>query len=188
MAEIDIDNLIDSIESEMKESLEHLQKELTKLRAGKANPSMLAGIMVEYYGNPTPLNQVANVNASDGRTLNITPWEKSIIGDIEGAIFAANLGLTPQNNGEMIIINIPALTEERRKELVKQAKSKSEDARVSIRSARHKGMDGIKNAVKDGYPEDAGKREEDRVQKLTDSYNNKVTMLFQAKEEDIMKV
>ena len=188
MAEIDIENLVSAVESEMQESIDHLQKELTKLRAGKASPSMLSGIMVEYYGTPTPLNQVANVTAVDGRTLNIAPWEKSIIGDIEGAIFAANLGLTPQNNGEMIIINIPALTEERRKELVKQAKAKSEDARVSIRSARHKGMDAIKNAVKDGYPEDAGKRDEERMQKLTDNYNDKVSKLFHAKEEDIMKV
>lgn len=172
----------------MEDSIEHLKKELIKIRTGKAAPAMLNGIRVPYYGNLTPLNQVANVSTSDARTLVIQPWEKSMLGPIEKAIFEANLGLTPQNDGELIRINIPPLTEERRKDLVKNAKALGEDAKVSVRNARHKGMDQIKKAVKDGYPEDAGKRMEDRVQKLTDEYTKKVDELIEAKEKDIMTV
>jgi len=172
----------------MDEAIEHLEKELIKIRAGKASPSMLGGVMVEYYGSPTPLNQVANVGTTDSRTLSISPWEKSTIGAIEKAIFEANLGLTPQNNGEVIIINIPALTEERRKEMVKKAKGLGEDAKVSLRSSRHKMMDFIKKAVKDGYPEDAGKRQEDEVQKIVNSYGDKVNAILGKKEEDIMTI
>ena len=136
-----------SAKDDMNHALEHLVKELTKLRAGKASPSMLDGIMVEYYGNPTPLSQVANISALDSRTLSIQPWEKTTIEPIEKAIFAANLGFTPQNNGESIMINIPPLTEERRKGLVKQSKSYGEEAKVSIRNARHKIMDFLKKAI-----------------------------------------
>ena len=130
-----------SAKEDMEHALEHLSKELSKLRAGKASPVMLQGVMVEYYGNPTPLAQVANVSARDSSTLTIQPWEKAMIGPIEKAIFEANLGFTPQNNGESVMINVPPLTEERRKELVKQSKAFAEDAKVSIRSARHKIMD-----------------------------------------------
>lgn len=172
----------------MEDSIEHLRKELMKIRTGKASAAMLNGIRVVYYENLTPLNQVANVSTSDARTLVIQPWEKSMLGPIEKAIFEANLGLTPQNDGELIRINIPPLTEERRRELVKTAKSLAEEAKVSIRSGRHKGMDQIKKAVKDGYPEDAGKRMEERVQKLTDEYTQKVDDLIEAKEKDIMTV
>ncbi|NNE28580.1 MAG: ribosome recycling factor [Saprospiraceae bacterium] len=172
----------------MDESVDHLERELVKIRAGKASPSMLNGVMVDYYGTSTPINQVANISSSDSKTLNISPWEKSLIATIEQAIFAANLGLTPQNNGEMIIINIPPLTEERRKELVKQAKSLGEEAKVSIRNARHKIMDFIKKAVKDGYPEDAGKRQEESVEKITTSFGEKVNSVIEKKQNDIMTI
>lgn len=172
----------------MEESLEHLQNELVKVRAGKASPSMLSGIMVDYYGSPTPLNQVANIMTSDSRTLSIQPWEKPMIPNIERAIFEANLGMTPQNNGEMVILNIPPLTEERRKDLVKKSKSLGEEAKVSIRNSRQKAMDFIKRAVKDGYPEDQGKRKENEVQELVDQFNDKVGKMVEAKEKDIMTI
>lgn len=172
----------------MDEAIEHLEKELQKIRAGKASPSMLNGIMVEYYGAPTPLSQVANITSSDSRTLNISPWEKATIGPIEQAIFAANLGLTPQNNGEMIIINIPPLTEDRRKELGKRSKALGEDAKVSLRNARHKILDFIKKSVKDGYPEDAGKRQEETVQKIVNDYADKIGKIVTAKEAEIMTI
>ena len=161
---------MESAKEDMEHSLEHLAKELGKLRAGKASPVMLQGVMVEYYGNPTPLSQVANISARDSSTLSIQPWEKSMIGPIEKAIFEANLGFTPQNNGESVMINVPPLTEDRRKELVKQSKAFAEEAKVSIRSARHKIMDYLKKAIKDGYPEDAGKRKEDEVEKMVQNY------------------
>ena len=134
------------------------------------------------------MTQVANVGASDGKTLTIQPWEKSIVGAIEKAIFEANLGLTPQNNGEMIIINIPPLTEERRKDFVKLAKALAEDAKVSIRNSRHKILETIKSEVKEGFPEDAGKREEENVQKRVNGYGDKINALVAAKEKDIMTV
>ena len=169
-------------------AMERLASELTKIRTGKASPNMLSGLKVEYYGVPTLLNQVANVTASDGKTLSIQPFEKSMIPAIEQCIFAANLGLTPQNNGESIMINIPALTEERRKDLAKQSKAVGEEAKVSIRNARQKIMETIKKEVKDGYPEDSGKDQENNVQKMVNSYNEKVNKLIEAKEKDIMTV
>lgn len=172
----------------MDHAIEHLASELSKIRTGKASPAMLKGLLVDYYGAPTPLTQVANVGATDGKTLTIQPWEKSIMGAIEKSIFEANLGLTPQNNGEMIIINIPPLTEERRKEFVKQAKALGEEAKVSVRNSRHKILEIIKAEVKDGYPEDAGKREEDNVQKSVNNYGDKINALVAAKEKDIMTV
>lgn len=172
----------------MNDAIEHLASELSKIRTGKASPAMLKGLLVDYYGAPTPLTQVANVGASDGKTLTIQPWEKSIVGAIEKAIFEANLGLTPQNNGEMIIINIPPLTEERRKDFAKQAKALGEDAKVSIRNSRHKILEIIKTEVKDGFPEDAGKRQEDNVQKIVNEYGDKINELVAAKEKDIMTV
>ena len=173
---------------EMDATVDHLSQELSKIRTGKASPSMVSSIIVDYYGSKTPLNQVANVGATDGKTLTIDPWEKSMIPVVEKAIFEANLGLTPQNNGEMIIINIPPLTEERRKEFVKQAKALGEDAKVSVRNSRKKILDVIKREVKDGYPEDAGKRKEDEVQKNVNEYGNKIDKLVEVKEKDIMTV
>ncbi|KAA3640512.1 MAG: ribosome recycling factor [Bacteroidetes bacterium] len=172
----------------MEHSIEHLGSELNKVRTGKANASMVSGLLVEYYGNPTPLNQVGNVTNADSRTLVIQPWEKSMIGPIEKAIFEANLGVTPQNDGEVVRISIPPLTEDRRKDLVKQAKSLGEEAKISIRSARHKAMDSIKKAVKDGYPEDMGHDKEAETQKLTDDYGTKVDDLVSTKENDIMTI
>lgn len=169
-------------------AMERLGSELTKIRTGKASPNMLSGIKVEYYGMPTPLGQVANVSAMDGKTLSIHPFEKSMIAAIEQSIFAANLGLTPQNNGESIMINIPALTEERRRDLAKQSKAIGEEAKISVRNARQKIMDTIKKEVKDGYPEDAGKDQEGLVQKMVNSYNEKINQLIEAKEKDIMTV
>ena len=184
----DIDNYLRKGRAFMDDAFEHLHKELIKIRTGKASPAMLGGLMVEYYGTPTPLNQVANVNAVDSKTLSIQPWEKSLLGGIEQAIFAANLGLTPMNDGEFIRITIPPLTEERRLQLVKQAKALGEEAKVSLRNARHKLLEFIKAEIKEGYPEDMGKRREDEVNKLVHEFSDKVDKLIEAKDKDIMKV
>jgi len=173
---------------EMDNSLSHLNDNLIKIRAGKASASMLNGVMVEYYGNPTPLNQVSNVSTPDSRTIAIQPWEKSLLGEIEKAIFASNLGVTPMNDGEFVRITIPPLTEERRKDLVKQAKAAGEDTKVSIRTTRQKLMEFIKKEVKDGYPEDAGKRREGEVEDLVKAHYAKIDKMIASKEEDIMKV
>ena len=172
----------------MEKAMERLAAELTKIRTGKASPNMLSSLKVEYYGVPTLLNQVANVTASDGKTLSIQPFEKSMIAAIEQCIFAANLGLTPQNNGESIMINIPALTEERRKALAKQARGFGEEAKISVRNARQKIMDTIKKEVKDGYSEDAGKDQENNVQKMVNNFSERINKLVETKEKDIMTV
>jgi ribosome recycling factor len=172
----------------MDQAIEHLNKELVKVRAGKASPAMLDGLLVSYYGTPTPMNQVANISTSDARTLVIQPWEKSMLGPIEKAIFEANLGVTPQNDGEVVRIAIPPLTEERRKDLVKKAKALGEEAKVSVRNARRDAMEHIKKAVKNGYPEDAGKSKEQNVQSLTDKYSEKIDHLIEVKEKDILTV
>ncbi len=173
---------------EFDKAIKHLTEQLAKIRAGKASPVMLDGVMVEYYGTPTPLNQVANITISDSRTLSIQPWEKGMLAPIEKAIFEANLGVTPMNDGESVRITVPPLTEERRKLLVKQAKAEGEDTKVSIRSVRHKLMEAIKKEVKDGYPEDAGKRKEAEVQKQVEGYGDKIAKLIELKEADILKV
>lgn len=167
-------------------AIDHLSKELQKIRTGKATPAMLDGLMVSYYGTPTPLQQVSNVTTPDSKTLAIQPWEKSVLGDIERAIFEANLGLTPMNDGEFIRITLPPLTQERRKELAKQSRSLGEDAKISIRNARRDIMDGIKAAVKDGMAEDEGKREEAEADKLAHQYTDKVDKIVSKKEEDLM--
>ena len=181
-----------SIKSEAKKgmdkALQHLEQELLKIRAGKANPSMLDSVSVEYYGNPTPLTQVANVGTPDARTITVQPWEKSLLDDISTAIQNANLGFTPQNNGEMIIISIPPLTEERRKELVKKARSEAENAKVGIRNARKDANDEIKHLKNDGLAEDEAKSAEAAIQKLTDDYVAKADQVVDNKEADIMRV
>lgn len=172
----------------MDKSLVHLRGELTKIRAGKAMPSMLDGVMVEYYGTPTPLNQVASVTTPDARTLFVKPWEKKTIADIERAIMTSDLGLNPQNDGEQVIINIPTLTEERRTQLVKQARHEGELAKVSIRNVRKEINDGLKQLQKDGLPEDDIKRAEDTVQQITDDHTKKVDEMLEHKESEIMTV
>ncbi len=175
-------------EDAMLKATQHLEVELTKIRAGRANPAMLDGIRVDYYGTETPLSQVSSTNTPDARTITIKPWEKKMIEPIQKAIIAANLGFNPSNNGESVIINVPMLTEERRKDLVKTAHKEGEHARVSIRTARHKGLDGVKKARQGGLAEDLAKDAEDQVEKLTAAYNKKVDELVAAKEKDIMKV
>ncbi|MCB0707132.1 MAG: ribosome recycling factor [Saprospiraceae bacterium] len=173
---------------EMEQAIEHLKNELVKIRAGKVAPNLVSGILVDYYGSPTPIGQVANVSAKDSKTLEIQPWEKSMISVIERGIFEANLGITPMNNGESVMITLPPVTEERRKDLVKRAKSLGEDAKVSLRSIRHKALDAVKKAVKDGYPEDAGKRFDDKIEKTIKDYGEKVDALYALKEKDIMTI
>lgn len=169
-------------------AIQHLGEELKKIRAGKASPAMLGGIMVPYYGNPTPLTQVANISTPDSRTLSIQPWEKNLLGEIEKAIFEANLGLTPMNDGEQVRITIPAMTEDRRRDLTKQAKASGEDAKVGLRNVRHKLIDSIRKEVKDGYPEDAGKKREAEVDALIKEYTATIDNLLEAKEKEIMTV
>ncbi|PHI20544.1 ribosome recycling factor [Lewinellaceae bacterium SD302] len=179
---------INEAKSLMGEAITHLEGELMKIRTGKASPAMLSGIMVPYYGTPTPLSQVANLGTSDARTLTIQPWEKNMLAPIEKAIFEANLGLTPMNNGESIMINVPPLTEERRKQMAKMVKDEGETAKISVRNARRDAMEAIKKEVKNGYPEDAGKRKEDEVQSATDSYSKKIDGIVDAKTEEVMTV
>jgi ribosome recycling factor len=180
--------VIDEAKEKMSKAIGHLDNELATLRAGKASPRMLDSVVVEYYGNPTPLNQVANIGTPDAKTIAIQPWEKSMVEPIERAILNANLGFTPMNNGEMIRINIPALTEERRKALVKQVNNEAESARVSLRTARRDANEEIKKLEKDGLSEDESKKAEDEIQKLTDSYGEKVEKIIKAKEEEIMTI
>lgn len=180
--------VIDSAKESMDKAIRHLEVELGTLRAGKANPRMLDTVMVDYYGNQTPISQVANIGTPDAKTIAIQPWEKSMIDPIERAIINSNLGFTPMNNGEMIRINIPALTEERRKGLVKQVHAEGESARVSVRSARKDANDEIKQLEKDGLSEDEAKTASDEIQKITDKYGEKIEQVIKAKEEDIMKV
>ena len=184
----DIDFYLDQAQEMMDKAVQHTNAELTKIRAGKAMPSMLDGVHVEYYGAATPLSQVASVTTPDARTLSIKPWEKKMIPEIEKAIINSNLGFNPQNDGELIRINIPPLTEERRLSLVKQAKGEIENGKISIRNARKEIMDGLKKLLKDGAPEDAIKGAEDEVQKITDAHTAKVDELLVAKEKDIMTI
>jgi ribosome recycling factor len=179
---------LDTAKEAMDKAIAHLEHELTKIRAGKAHPSMLGGVKVDYYGAPTPLSQVANVNSTDARTLTIQAWEKSMLDPIATAVINANLGLNPMNNGEVILINVPPLTEERRKELVKRARSEGEHARVGIRNGRKDAMDFLKAAKADGLSEDLAKGGEAKVQELTDAYNKRVDEVLDAKEADIMTV
>jgi len=182
----DIEICIEHAREMMEKAIEHTTHEMLRIRAGKAQPSMLDGIKVEYYGNPTPLNQVASINTPDARSLIIKPWEKAIIPDIERAIKTSDLGLNPQNDGELIRINIPALTEERRTDLVKQAKHEAENGKISIRNARKEANDMLKKL--DGVSEDLIKDAEGEVQKLTDDYTHKIDEILEAKEKDIMTV
>ncbi len=180
--------ITDDAVEKMEKALKHLSAELVKLRAGKANPSMLDGIFVNYYGNPTPLQQVASINTPDARSIVIQPWEKKVIDALEKAIFAAHIGLTPSNNGEVVRLTIPPLTEDRRKSLVKQVKVEGENAKISIRNARRDAIDEFKKMEKNGLPEDMEKDAEETMQKLTDKYYKKVDEILMKKESEIMTV
>ncbi len=184
----EIDLVIDMSKDTMDRALKHTQIELSKIRAGRASTTMLEGIMVEYYGMPTPLNQVSSVSTPDARTISIKPFERKLINDIERAIINSNLGLSPANDGEVIRLNIPPLTEERRRDLVKKVKAEIEVARVNIRKVRQEANDELRKIQKDGGSEDEVKKAEDRVQKLTDSYIQKAEQLMADKERDIMSV
>lgn len=181
----EMDFIVDTAKESMEQSIEHFEREMLNIRAGKANPIMLSSVKVEYYGSTTPLSQVANVNTPDARTLTVQPWEKSLLQDIEKAIIVANLGFNPMNNGESIIINVPPLTEERRRELVKMAKSETEKAKVSVRSARKEANDDIK---KSDNSEDIQKNYEIDIQNLTDTFITKIDTIFTIKEKEIMTV
>ncbi|WP_297334277.1 ribosome recycling factor [Flavobacterium sp.] len=184
----EIDFILDSTKESMNNSLLHLEKEFLNIRAGKASPAMLGGVKVDYYGAATPLSQVANINTPDARTITIAPWEKSMMQPIEKAIMIANLGFNPMNNGESIIISVPPLTEERRRDLVKQAKAEAEEAKIGVRNARKDANTEIKKLEKDGVSEDVCKSAEDEVQELTNSYIKKIDELLAHKEAEIMKV
>ncbi len=184
----DLSNLLPDSKSQMQKAIEHLDHELFKLKAGKASTSIVQDILVDYYGTPTPLPQVANIQTADARTLTIQPWERKIIAAIERAIMAANIGLTPQNDGETIRLSIPPLTEDRRKDLVKKAKAAGEEAKVGIRNVRHKALDTIKKAVKDGFAEDAGKRKETEMQDLVNKMVAQVDQILVSKEKEILTV
>lgn len=179
---------VDSVVNKMQNAVNHLEEDLKTYRAGKANVAVFNGVMVDYYGSMTPLPQISSINAPDAKTMIIQPWEKNLIPKIEKAIMDANLGFTPQNNGETIRINVPALTEERRKELVKKARTAGENAKVSIRNARRDAIEALKKLQKEGLPEDSEKDSEDIVQKKTDFFSKKVDEVLAAKEKEIMTV
>jgi ribosome recycling factor len=187
MAE-DVPSIIRTADEQMKKAIGHLETELVKIRAGKANPQMLDGLVVDYYGSPMPINQVANVSVMDARTLSIQPWEKNMLQPIERSIIAANIGVTPQNDGNLIRLFMPPLTEERRKELVKRCQGEGELTRVAIRNIRRDGLEHIKKLQKNGLSEDAAKDAEAEVQTVTDRYISAVEKHLASKEKEIMSV
>jgi ribosome recycling factor len=184
----DLQLIYDDFKSSNSKTVQHLDVELQKIRAGKASPSMLQSVMIEYYGSPTPLSQVANVSSLDARTLTVQPWERSVLNDIAKGIINSNLGFAPQNNGEMIIINVPPLTEERRKEMVKKAKAEGEHAKVGVRNNRKDALDLIKSLKNDGLSEDLSKDAENEVQNITNSFIKRIDEIVDAKEKDIMTI
>ena len=181
----EIEFIIDTAKEQMANALVHLEKELRHIRAGKATPAMLSSVMVDYYGSSTPLSQVANVNSIDAHTLTVQPWEKSLLQEVERGIMYANLGLNPMNNGDLIMINVPPLTEERRMQLAKQAKSEAENDKVSIRNARKDANNEIKKA---DISDDMKKNAEATIQDLTDKYTKDIDEMYAKKEVEIMKV
>ena len=185
---IEIKTYIEPAEEKMEMAVAYLDDSLARIRAGKANPKLLDGIRVDYYGSQAPISNVANVAVPDARTITITPWEKNMFRVIEKAIIDSPLGITPENNGEVIRLSIPPLTEDRRKMLVKQVKAEAETAKVSVRNARRDAIDGLKKAIKQGMPEDVEKDGEDKVQKLHDKYLKRIDELFAIKEKEILTV
>ena len=186
--EEEVQFIFDTAKEHMDKTMHHLEHALVKIRAGRANPEMLGDVKLEYYGSMTPLTQVSNVGSPDARTITVQPWEKGLIPEIEKAILNSGLGFNPSNNGEMVIINVPALTEERRKDLVKMARQEAEDSKVGIRSARKDGNDEIKKLGADGMSEDLVKDNEDEMQKLTDDFIHRIDELLKKKESEIMTV
>ena len=184
----DVTSIIAGADEQMKKAINHLEAELIKIRAGKANPQMMDGIMVDYYGSPMPINQVANISVMDARTLSIQPWEKNMLQPIERAIIAANIGINPQNDGSFIRIFLPPLTEERRRELVKKCHGEGEHSKVAIRSIRRDAIEHIKKMEKNGLSEDAAKDAEDEVQQVTDKFTVVVEKHLTAKEKEIMSI
>ncbi|MDR3137595.1 MAG: ribosome recycling factor [Tannerellaceae bacterium] len=185
---IDIKQYVKEAEAKMEQAATHLDELLGRIRAGKANPKILDGVKVSYYGSIVPLTNVASVNTPDAKTILVTPWEKSLIKEIEKAILNSDVGITPDNNGEVIRLNIPPLTEERRRQLVKQAKQEAESAKIGVRNIRREMIDLIKKSVKEGVPEDLGKDTEADVQKIHDKYIKRLDELTAAKEKEIMTV
>lgn len=182
----DVQFIFDTAKEAMDNAIKHLEKQLANIRAGKASPAMLGSVMVDYYGSQTPLNQVANVSTPDGRTITVQPWEKSMLQEIERGILMSNLGFNPMNNGESVIINVPPLTEERRRNLAKQAKAEAEDAKIGVRSARKDANNEIKKA--DDISEDLKNNAEIDIQTMTDKYVKKIDDILEVKEKEIMTV
>lgn len=184
----DIARILKETEANMHKAIKHLESELAKIRAGKVSPDMLNGIMVSYYGNPTPIQQVANINVLDSRTLSIQPWEKNMMQEVEKAILAANIGITPQNDGQLIRLFMPPLTEDHRKDLVKKAAAEGEQAKISIRTVRRDAMDRIKKLQKDSLSEDEAKNAETDIQDMTNNFTSKIDNYCSTKEKQIMTV
>ncbi len=184
----EVELVIEETKDRMQKALEHLEYELARLRAGRANPVLLDGITVDYYGVNSPLSQVSNINTPDAKTILIQPWEKNMLGTIEKAILAANIGLTPMNNGEVIRISIPPLTEDRRHRLVKQVRNEGETAKISLRNARKWANDELKKMLKDGLPEDIEKDASENIQDMTHDFSAKVDKVMATKEKEVMTV
>ena len=185
---VDTKQFVKAAEEKMIFAIEYLDDQLAHIRAGKANPKILDGVRVPYYGSLVPLTNVASVNTPDAKTIVITPWEKPLIKEIEKAIMNSEVGITPENNGEIIRLGIPPLTEERRRQLAKQSKQEAETAKISVRDARRDAIDALKKAIKEGLPEDVEKDAEAEVQKIHDRYIKKIDDLYAAKEKEIMTV
>jgi ribosome recycling factor len=184
----DVQLIYDEFKASNQKSMAHLENELTKIRAGKATPSMLNGVMVDYYGSPTAIQQVANISTMDARTITVQPWEKNMLNEIAKGIINSNFGFAPQNNGEVLIISVPPLTEERRRELAKKAKAEGEHAKVGIRNNRKDSLDMLKDLKNDGLSEDLFKDAEEEIQQITNGFSKKVDELIDLKEKEIMTI
>lgn len=188
MSADELEMLLDDTEGQMRKAISHLESELTKIRAGKASPAMVEGVVVEYYGSTVPLSQVANINILDARTISIQPWEKKMLGTIEKAILQANIGITPQNDGNQIRLFLPPLTEERRRELFKKASAEGENSKIAIRNIRRDAIEYVKKMQKDGLSEDVAKDAESNIQEVTNRYIALIDKHLAAKEKDMMAV
>ena len=180
--------IFDELKDSNNQTLKHLEIELSKIRAGKASPAMLQSVMVDYYGNSTALSQVANVNTLDSRTISIQPWEKSMLDEIMKGIINSNLGFAPQNNGEMLLISVPPLTEERRRDLVKRAKAEAEHAKVAVRNHRKDALDMVKELKNEGLSEDLMKDAENEIQNITNSFSTSIDGVLEVKEKEVMTI